>query len=137
MDCITDTTLLIDLWREQDKTGPALKFVKLHGDLSVGLPWVVKGEFLRGAQLAMHSGEKVNRFLASFIVVWPNDEILFAYAKIYTDLKRINFMIGPNDLWIAACAVAMNLSLLTRNPKEFERVKGLKTIDYTSSTPFA
>jgi tRNA(fMet)-specific endonuclease VapC len=35
-------------------------------------------------------------------------------------------MIGNNDLWIAAHAVATGLTLVTNNEKEFRRVPGLK-----------
>lgn len=35
-------------------------------------------------------------------------------------------LIGPNDLWIAAHAVAAGLTLATNNEREFKRVKGLK-----------
>jgi tRNA(fMet)-specific endonuclease VapC len=35
-------------------------------------------------------------------------------------------MIGNNDLWIAAHALATNLILVTNNEKEFKRIAGLK-----------
>jgi tRNA(fMet)-specific endonuclease VapC len=35
-------------------------------------------------------------------------------------------MIGSNDLWIAAHAVAAGLTLVTNNEKELRRVPGLK-----------
>jgi len=35
-------------------------------------------------------------------------------------------MIGNNDLWIAAHAMAVGLTLVTNNEREFRRVHGLK-----------
>jgi len=35
-------------------------------------------------------------------------------------------MIGNNDLWIAAHAMAVGLTLVTNNESEFRRVHGLK-----------
>jgi tRNA(fMet)-specific endonuclease VapC len=35
-------------------------------------------------------------------------------------------MIGNNDLWIAAHALASNLTLVTNNEREFRRVPALK-----------
>jgi tRNA(fMet)-specific endonuclease VapC len=35
-------------------------------------------------------------------------------------------MIGNNDLWIAAYALASNLILVTNNEREFRRVQSLK-----------
>ena len=34
--------------------------------------------------------------------------------------------IGGNDLWIAAHALAQNMTLVTNNTREFERVAGLR-----------
>ena len=35
------------------------------------------------------------------------------------------YRFGPNDLWIAAHALALNLPLITNNLSEFQRVPGL------------
>ena len=49
-----------------------------------------------------------------------------AYGKIRAELEAKGEMIGNNDLWIAAHAVAAGLTLVTNNEKEFRRVRGLK-----------
>jgi tRNA(fMet)-specific endonuclease VapC len=49
-----------------------------------------------------------------------------AYGTMRADLQRKGEMIGNNDLWIAAHAVAAGLTLVTNNEKEFRRVRGLK-----------
>jgi tRNA(fMet)-specific endonuclease VapC len=41
-------------------------------------------------------------------------------------------MIGDNDLWIAAHALASGLTLVTNNEKEFQRVRGLKVQNRTT-----
>ena len=48
------------------------------------------------------------------------------YASIRNELAAAGQLIGPNDLWIAAHALAENLVLVTNNEREFKRVKGLK-----------
>jgi len=40
-------------------------------------------------------------------------------------------MIGSNDLWIAAHALASRLTLVTNNEKEFRRVHGLRIENWT------
>jgi predicted nucleic acid-binding protein len=97
----------------------------------VGLPWVAKGEFMRGAGLAGHGHDAVAGFLDSFLVVWPTEETLRCYAALYADLRKANALIGPNDLWLAACALERALPLLTRNAAEFSRVVGLTVCDYS------
>jgi tRNA(fMet)-specific endonuclease VapC len=48
------------------------------------------------------------------------------YGEIRADLEAKGKIIGNNDLWIAAHALAAGLILVTNNEREFRRVKGLK-----------
>jgi tRNA(fMet)-specific endonuclease VapC len=47
------------------------------------------------------------------------------YGTIRFELAAKGEMIGNNDLWIAAHAVASGLTLVTNNEREFRRVRGL------------
>ena len=49
-----------------------------------------------------------------------------AYGSTRAELESKGEMIGNNDLWIAAHAVAAGLTLVTNNESEFRRVRGLK-----------
>jgi tRNA(fMet)-specific endonuclease VapC len=49
-----------------------------------------------------------------------------AYGAMRAELAAKGEMIGNNDLWIAAHAMAAGLTLVTNNEKEFRRVRGLK-----------
>ena len=53
----------------------------------------------------------------------PIDQI---YAEIRTFLEKAGTPIGPNDLLIAAHALTLDLTLVTANVREFERVPNLK-----------
>ena len=53
----------------------------------------------------------------------PADE---RYAEIRHHLARQGTPIGPNDLLIAAHALAADLTLVTANTREFERVPSLR-----------
>ena len=48
------------------------------------------------------------------------------YGEIRADLERRGRPIGANDTWIAAHALADNLTLVTNNEREFKRVPGLR-----------
>jgi tRNA(fMet)-specific endonuclease VapC len=54
-----------------------------------------------------------------------------AYGSIRAELEARGEMIGNNDLWIAAHAVAAELILVTNNESEFRRVRGLKIQNWT------
>jgi tRNA(fMet)-specific endonuclease VapC len=47
------------------------------------------------------------------------------HARLWAELATQGRLIGPNDLWLAAQAVAHGLTVVTRNAREFERVPGL------------
>jgi tRNA(fMet)-specific endonuclease VapC len=47
------------------------------------------------------------------------------YAAIRTHLEQAGTPIGPNDLLIAAHTLALDLTLVTGNTREFERVSTL------------
>jgi tRNA(fMet)-specific endonuclease VapC len=64
---------------------------------------------------------------------WPSSlrsnmprRTLSGYAEIRTQLQRTRQPIGSNDLWIAAHALADDLTLVTNNEREFRRVPGLR-----------
>jgi tRNA(fMet)-specific endonuclease VapC len=52
--------------------------------------------------------------------------VVVPYAELRAVLRRLGRPIGPNDLWIAAQALAENLTLVTGNEREFKRVPKLR-----------
>lgn len=76
------------------------------------------------------SPEKNQIALAKFlcyIKVLPFDtEVTFHYGQIRVDLEKKGKIIGPMDMLIAAHALAKNMTLVTNNIKEFQRIKDLK-----------
>ena len=53
-------------------------------------------------------------------------EVAQYYGEIRSFLEKRGTPIGANDLWIAAHALSLNLTLITNNMREFERVPQLK-----------
>ncbi len=94
---------------------------------------VVVGELLFGA-LRSRDGAKnlaeVRTFLASFLSLPFDDRAAEEYARVRADLAAKGTPIGPNDLLIAAIALANGLTLVTHNTVEFSRVVGLTLEDW-------
>ena len=65
-------------------------------------------------------------FLSMFSVLDFGSEDARHYAQIRADLESKGTPIGPLDLLIAAHARNLGATLITRNAREFKRVKGLK-----------
>ena len=60
-----------------------------------------------------------------------DEDAALHYAEIRADLKKRGALIGANDLFIAAHARSLSLTLVTNNTAEFERVKGLELENWT------
>jgi tRNA(fMet)-specific endonuclease VapC len=78
--------------------------------------------------------ERVDETLAGVRVVALDLGVDLAYAELRTELERKGQLIGPNDMLIAAHALALNAILVTDNVREFKRVKGLRLENWLRST---
>lgn len=99
-----------------------------------GVPAIVQAELLSSAEYSASPGEnrlKVETFLLPFAIVPFDSSCAVEYAHIQSGLERKGKPIGPNDMLIAATAVANSAYLVTHNVREFKRVRGLKLIDWT------
>ena len=56
----------------------------------------------------------------------------FRSSPIRAELESQGEIIGNNDLWIAAHALASKLTLVTNKEKEFRRVRGLKVQNWAA-----
>jgi tRNA(fMet)-specific endonuclease VapC len=104
--------------------GEAVLSVITYGELIFGV------ERSRGRDIAL-------RQLADLATAIPvlslPDAAATAYGRVRATLERSGQIIGSNDLWIAAHALAADLVLITNNEREFGRVAGLKIENWTST----
>ena len=68
----------------------------------------------------------LDELFADFTSVPFDDEAARKYGEIRSNLARKGTPIGPNDLMIAAIALAHESVLITHNTREFKRVTGLR-----------
>jgi tRNA(fMet)-specific endonuclease VapC len=90
---------------------------------------ITYGELLYGIEKKEVGPEPLRRLeeLVSLFHVLPLPaEAARLYGAIRAALALRGEMIGANDLWIAAHARVMDLTLVTNNEREFKRVAGLK-----------
>ena len=96
---------------------------------SAAISVITLGELQFGALLkpqATRIAAQLEKLLRCLPVLPLNPDTCTHYGRIRSDLQRQGKPIGPNDLWIAAHAVAHQLTLVTNNTREFARVGGLK-----------
>jgi tRNA(fMet)-specific endonuclease VapC len=124
---LLDTNILIYIRRNRPP-GVFVRFQKLSYGEAV-LSVITFGELSYGAAKGVRRSEAIAQLeelrRAIPIAMLP-ETAAEMYGAIRADLENRGQQIGNNDLWIAAHALAANLTLITNNEREFSRVKGLK-----------
>ena len=90
---------------------------------------ITAGEFFYGVAHAPVSAlrdQRAQRLLDFFGLLPLDAEVAARYGTVRAELRRAGTPIGPNDLWLAAQALTHGLTMVTRNTREFQRVKSLK-----------
>ncbi|MCL2882036.1 MAG: PIN domain-containing protein [Coriobacteriia bacterium] len=109
--------------------------LRLHKPSEIRIPAVVLAELMVG-ETESNQREKVTRavnaFVCQFEVVDFGKECAAAYGTIKSDLMKHSLKMGPNDLMIAASALAIGATLVTNNTKDFARVDGLALENWTA-----
>jgi tRNA(fMet)-specific endonuclease VapC len=95
---------------------------------------ITKSELLYGVEVSPRREQDetaLNAFLGYVEVLEFPDKASLHYAQIRAHLKKLGTMIGGNDLFIAAHARSLRLTLVTHNTQEFGRVPRLAIEDWT------
>ncbi|HTM79104.1 MAG TPA: type II toxin-antitoxin system VapC family toxin [Devosia sp.] len=121
-----DTNIVSHFMRYPD--GQVAKIIRKTGDAGLCVSVIVVAELRYGVAKvgSTRLARQVDFALATLDIVPfepPADQI---YADIRTALERKGTVIGPNDLWIAAHALALDLPLIAANIGEFSRVPNLR-----------
>jgi tRNA(fMet)-specific endonuclease VapC len=95
---------------------------------------ITAGEFYYGvahAPISALRDQRAQRLLDFFGVMALDPHVAVPYGELRADLRRAGTPIGPNDLWLAAQAIAHDMVLVTRNTREFARGGTLKIADWS------
>ena len=95
---------------------------------------ITKAELLYGVAVSprfTQDAAALAAFLPYVEVLDFADDAARHYAEIRADLKKRGALIGANDLFIAAHARALAVTLVTNNTAEFARVKDLTIENWT------
>ncbi len=124
-----DTCFLIDLEREMKRgAGKAHAFLRENQDALACISWHVAGEFADG--FADFDHPTCTAMLSRFEILPMDAATTRHYAQITAKLRRENQLIGTNDIWIAAAAVAHGIELITNNSAHFGRITSLMQRSY-------
>jgi len=130
---LLDTNIISDLVRHPQ--GVVADCLKREGEKSICTSIVVASELRFGAEKS-GSRRLANQLevILSAIQIFPLEEPAdHEYARLRTYLESRGTPIGPNDMLIAAHALALDCTVVTANEQEFSRVPGLKVENWSSN----
>lgn len=129
MGVLIDTSILIAYERGQLEIASHVAGREAE---MVFLSVISASELLHGVYRAADPGVRARRLafveavLSHFPVLEIDLEVARAHAALWSELAQRGQMIGVHDSWLAATCIARDLSLVTANTREFDRVPGLK-----------
>lgn len=127
LQALLDTNICIYIARNRPPLVAARFAQAAPGSLGISL--ITWGELCFGADKSTdpkRAHERLARFVADVPVQTPGPDAGLHYGDIRATLERAGTPIGNNDLWIAAHARALGVTLISNNVSEFERVPGLR-----------
>ncbi|HEV3205777.1 MAG TPA: type II toxin-antitoxin system VapC family toxin [Terriglobales bacterium] len=130
---LLDTNICIYI--RQERPEPVLRRFRRLRPGEAALSVITYGELIYGAAKSLQREAALERLreLLHWLPALPLPESAAeAYGTTRADLAAKGEMIGNNDLWIAAQALAAGMTLVTNNEKEFRRVRGLKVQDWAA-----
>ena len=130
MVCL-DTSFVIDLLRKSPAINDLKDNIDSSGEL-VFLPSPVLTELVSGLNLKNKEKElnAVNSLLSRVVILNLDKESAWRAGEIESDLRMRGELIDIEDIMISAIALENKETLVTRNKKHFEKIKGLNLIGY-------
>lgn len=132
MRYLLDTNAIIFALKD-DQGCSALRIGRASHD-EVLICAVVEAELYHGATKYCRPTKReavLAAFLQPFQTLPFDSACVPQYARIRDHLERQGRTIGGNDLMIAAIALTHDLTVVTNNCEEFNRVPGLRVEDWT------
>ena len=128
-----DTNVVSELVRRPD--GEAAQRAASLDPRTIAVSIIVAAELRYGAarRRSARLTRQLETVLAALVTLPLAPPADAHYATIRSELEHVGRTIGHNDLLIAAHARALDLTLVTRNVREFERVPGLVVEDWQTT----
>jgi tRNA(fMet)-specific endonuclease VapC len=129
---VLDTNTVVYFFRGQGLVASRLLSV---APSQIRIPAVVQFELETGVRKSSQPATRraqLDTLLDSVEVVPFDRAAAVAAAEVRARLEQSGTPIGPLDVLIAATALVLGATLVTRNQREFLRVDGLRVVDWYS-----
>jgi tRNA(fMet)-specific endonuclease VapC len=130
MGLILDTSFVVAAEREarRGQGGRTQPFLERHLGDSFFITFTVAGELACGQSATTRRDWEL--LCRPYPILPWSIEISWHYGDAYRALSSKGLLIGGNDLWIAATALAHGHGVVTSNAAEFGRVPGLRVLSF-------
>jgi tRNA(fMet)-specific endonuclease VapC len=133
MRYLLDTNICI--YAIKNRPASVLATLRAHAPAGLGISSISVAELFFGAE---KSGSARNRdalrhFLEPLEIADFDQAAAQAYGTLRHTLEHAGTPIGPLDTQIAAHALALDVTLVSNNTREFARVPGLKLENWTEA----
>lgn len=128
MKYLVDTDCVVDYLKGRPKAQELLD--KLYHD-GLAISIITYGEVYEGIYFGRDSKQNeqiFGNFLHGVTILGISRPVAKRFALVRGKLRQNGQMIGQPDILIAATAIEHNLTLLTRNAKDYQRIPDLKTL---------
>lgn len=127
MKYLLDTSAVIALLKKEPVL---LTWLRREMPAAFGLPAIVLHELHYGAERSRRREQNLaDLALLPFDVVSVDADDARAAGEIRASLEREGQSIGPYDLLIAGQALTRGLTLVSRNLREFSRIRGMQVVE--------
>lgn len=131
MNYLLDTNRCIYWLKGNENIEQRALFIGLN---SIDISFITLSELYYGA----YKSRRVKENLAAIRTIWKklgfiesSDEICQNFGQLKASLEKKGDVIDDADMFIAACALVNDATLVTNNEKHFRRIKGLKLENWT------
>lgn len=132
MQFMLDTNICIYIIKRRPES--VLQALLQHEAAGIGVSIITVCELAFGASKSASARNQtaLKHFLEPLEMADFDRGAAEAYASIRSHLETAGTPIGPLDTLIAAHALALGTTLVTNNTREFQRVPGLKLVNWAA-----
>ena len=133
MKYLLDTNICIYLIKQQPAA--VLQRFSQHEVGEIGISSITVAELFFGvekSQQATQNRQALAQFLLPLILVPFEAQAALAYGKVRAALEAQGQPIGPLDTLIGAHALSLDVTLVTNNTREFNRIAGLSVENWVT-----
>jgi tRNA(fMet)-specific endonuclease VapC len=104
----------------------------------VVVPFSVLAELRYGAEVRNWGADRcarVDEFVADARVHYADDRLCTVWAQVRASARRAGREIAPQDAWVAAVAVFLDIPLVTHNARHYEGLPDLEVVTSPDARP--